>query len=229
MKIILSGVVIIVGGYGSGKTEVSINLAIEKKQEGLEVQVADLDIVNPYFRTREAKDLLSGQGIDIILPPDKYLQADLPIVSPAVSGMIRRSYGLTLIDCGGNDAGATVLASLADSLHEQEIQTLQVINMFRPDTSSINGCMAIREEIELASKLRITGIIGNTNLVDKTEAEHIYHGYDFIKNVSDKSGLPVVFVTVPSELVPEVNVNYFDCPILTIYRKLMMPWNNEPQ
>jgi hypothetical protein len=98
MEITLSGIVIIVGNYGSGKTEISINLAANRKQAGVDVRVADLDLVNPYFRTREAKDALGSLGIDVVLPEDKYLQADLPILSPLVAGMIRGPSELTLLD-----------------------------------------------------------------------------------------------------------------------------------
>ena len=82
VEINLTGIVVIVGNYGSAKTEVAINLAVHQKRAGLDVRIADLDLVNPYFRTREAKDSLSKLGIDVVLPPDEFLRADLPILSP---------------------------------------------------------------------------------------------------------------------------------------------------
>ncbi|MBW1765948.1 MAG: cobalamin biosynthesis protein CbiA, partial [Deltaproteobacteria bacterium] len=112
MEINLTGIVIIVGNYGSGKTEISINLAVNRKLKGIDVRIADLDLVNPYFRTREARGQLSELGIDVVLPPEKYLQADLPILSPSISGMIRQPNQLTLLDAGGDGVGATVLATL---------------------------------------------------------------------------------------------------------------------
>ena len=87
-RINLAGVVIIVGNYGSGKTEVAVNLAVDQKRRGLNVRVADLDLVNPYFRTREARQALNSAGIELILPPDRLLQADLPILMPQVAGLI---------------------------------------------------------------------------------------------------------------------------------------------
>ena len=127
-EIDLSGIVIIAGNYGSGKTEVSINLAVERKRAGLAVRIADLDLVNPYFRTREAKDTLASLGIEVVLPPEEYLQADLPILSPLVAGMIRQPEQLTLLDVGGNDVGARVLAALGDVIKGQSVQMLQVVN-----------------------------------------------------------------------------------------------------
>ena len=88
MDISLSGIVAIVGNYGSGKTEVAINLAVKRKRAGLDVRIADLDLVNPYFRTREAQNALEALGIKVILPPQEFLHADLPILSPTIAGMI---------------------------------------------------------------------------------------------------------------------------------------------
>lgn len=220
----LAGIVIIVGNYGSGKTEIAINLAVDRKRAGLDVRIADLDLVNPYFRTREARVPLAKLGIDVVLPPKQYLQADLPILSPVVSGMIRQPSQLTLIDAGGDDVGATVLATLADSLREKHVLMLQVVNPFRPFTDTPAGCIKIRKKIEAAAKMKITGIIGNANLIDETAAEDIYKGYDFVKALSDETRLPLEFITAPTELIPELDVHRFSCPVLPIGRQLVPPW-----
>lgn len=218
------GIVIIVGNYGSGKTEVSINLAVNRKRAGLNVRIADLDLVNPYFRTREARKSLSALGIDVILPPDKYLQADLPILSPVVGGVIRRPGQLTLIDAGGNDVGATVLSTLADAFRSQKVQMLQVVNPYRPFTDTVSGCLKMRDEIQKASKMTITGIIGNANLMDETTAENINQGYDFVKALCDNIGLPLALITVSAELLSAIDVERFSCSVLPIERQLVPPW-----
>jgi hypothetical protein len=220
----VTGIVVIVGNYGSGKTEVSINLAVNQRRSGLEVKIADLDLVNPYFRTREARKALSELGIEVVVPDEKYLQADLPILSPAVAGLIRRPSQLTIIDAGGNDVGATVLAALADSMGKKHVQMLQVVNPFRPFTDTIEGCLKMRDEIESASKMTINGIIGNANLIDDTSLDDIYNGYDFVKNLSDESRLALNFITAPVELLPELDVSRFSCPVLPIERQLVPPW-----
>ena len=104
MEINLGGVVAIVGNYGSGKTEVSINLAVNRKRTGLDVRIADLDLVNPYFRTREARNQLKKLGIEVVLPPQEYLQADLPVLSPVIAGMIKNTADPGA--CGLSDPGA---------------------------------------------------------------------------------------------------------------------------
>lgn len=224
MEIDLTGIVVIVGNYGSGKTEVSINLAVYRKRAGIEVRIADLDLVNPYFRTREAKAPLANLGIDVVLPPEQYLQADLPILSPLVAGMIRQPSELTLLDVGGDDVGATVLATLEDAFKDKSLSVLQVVNPLRPFTETIEGCLKIRAEIEQASRLSINGLVGNANLIDETTPDHIYNGYDFVKTLSEQSGLPLEFITFARELLPLIDVRRFSCPVLTIERQLVPPW-----
>ena len=224
MEINLTGIVVVVGNYGSGKTEVSINLAVHRKHAGVDVRIADLDLVNPYFRTREAKGPLAEMGIEVVLPADQYLQADLPILSPLVAGMIRRSAKLTLLDVGGDDVGATVLATLADAFKDKPIRVLQVVNPLRPFTETIEGCLKVRKEIEQASRLTIDGIIGNANLIDETTADDIYDGHDFVNGFCESSGLPLEFITVSRELLPVVNSRQFACPVLPIERQLVPPW-----
>ena len=226
MEISLTGIVIIVGSYGSGKTEISINLAVRRKLAGVDVRIADLDLVNPYFRTREAKDALSRLGIEVVLPEEKYLQADLPILSPLVAGMIRGPSELTLLDAGGNDVGATVLASLEDLFRDQPARMLQVVNPMRPDTNTVDGCLKVRDQIEAAAKQKISGIIGNANLIDETSCDEIYNGYEFVLDLSQKMGLPLEFITVARELMKDVNPDRFSCPILPIDRQLVPPWKS---
>ena len=220
----IKGIVIIVGNYGSGKTEVSINLAVNQKRAGVDVKIADLDLVNPYFRTREARNPLLKLGIEVVVPEEKYLQADLPILSPAVSGLLRHPMELTLIDAGGNAVGATVLAALADSFRNKHVHMLQVVNPFRPFTDTIESCLKIRSEIERASKMTINGIIGNANLIDETSVDDIYNGYDFVKALSVESRLPLAFITASVELLSEIDMGRFSCPVLPIERQLVPPW-----
>ncbi len=220
----LRGIVVIVGNYGSGKTEVSINLAADRKKAGLDVCIADLDLINPYFRTREGIGPLSKLGIDVIVPPKQYLQADLPILSPVVGGIIRNPRQFTIIDAGGDDAGAMVLASLAEGFQGKKVNMLQVINPFRPFTETVQGCLKMRSRIEKASKMNINGIIGNANLIDDTTIEDIYQGYDFVRSLSKESGLSVRCITVAAELMPEIETSRFSCPLLQIERQLVPPW-----
>ncbi|WP_231716357.1 cobalamin biosynthesis protein CbiA [Desulfosarcina alkanivorans] len=224
LKLELSGIVIIVGAYGSGKTEVSINLAVHMNAAGTAVRLADLDLVNPYFRTREARHLLHRLGIDLVLPPAQYMQADLPILTPEVSGMLRHPSGLTLLDVGGDDVGATVLAALADPLAGQSVQVLQVINPNRPYTDTVDGCLKIRREIEAKAKMTVTGIIGNANLMEDTTEQDILEGYNFSRQVARAGNVPLAFITSPVGLLTRLDKKDIQCPVLALKRQLVPPW-----
>jgi len=224
LEISLNGIVVIVGNYGSGKTEVAINLAVNRKRSGLDVRIADLDLVNPYFRTREARKALEALGIEVVLPPQEYMQADLPILSPTIAGMIRQPDGLVLLDVGGDDAGATVLAALGDAFSGVDVHMLQVVNPMRPQTATVEGCLKMKDEIQASAKLTISGLIGNANLIDETGTQEIYEGHDFLQKLSAASGLPLAFITVAQELMAGIEIERFSCPILTIVRQLVPPW-----
>lgn len=226
MNINMNGIVIICGNYGSGKTETAVNLAAKSRQAGKEVKIADLDLVNPYFRTREARVFLEDLGVEVVLPDKKYMHADLPILAPAVAGMIQQPAELTILDAGGDDVGVTVLAALETYLSRKKVQMIQVINPLRPFTETIEGCLKIKEEIEASSKVEITGLVSNANLIEETTPEVIYEGYRFIREVSDTTGLPIEFITASSQMIPELDMDRFLCPVLTIDRQLVFPWTS---
>lgn len=226
MQISFSGVIILVGNYGSGKTEVAVNLAIDQKRKGRHVRVADLDLVNPYFRTRQARQVLDNLSIEVILPPPHLLQADLPILSPQVAGMIKYTEGLAILDVGGDDVGATVLAALADAFVDLDPapRMLQVVNPFRPNTDSVERCLQMRRAIEASAHLPVSGWVGNANMIEETTLNDIRFGYDFMQRLAKTSGLPLEFITVlPALLSPQAQIG-FACPVLPIRRQLVPPW-----
>jgi len=141
-----------------------------------------------------------------------------------MAGMIRKPSQLTLLDVGGDDVGATVLAALKDVFQDKPLKMLQVVNPMRPFTGSIEGCSKIRSEIEKAAKLSINGIIGNANLIDETGPEDIYAGYDFVRELAEQSGLPLEFITISRELLNHIDLSRFACPVLPIDRQLVPPW-----
>jgi len=226
VQIGLSGIVIIVGNYGSGKTEVAVNLAIHHNRRGSKVRIADLDLVNPYFRTREARSILRTMGIEVVLPPERLMQADLPILMPQVAGLLRAPGELDILDVGGDDAGATVLASLADSFDasERPRQMLQVVNPFRPNTGTVEGCLLMRRAIEASARMPVQKWVGNAHLMDETGVEHIYQGDAFMAALSESSGLETEFITAPQPLIAQLDQERLNWPLLPIYRQLVPPW-----
>lgn len=223
-EISLNGIVVIAGNYGSGKTETALNLAFNRKKAGLDVAIADLDLVNPYFRTREARVSLTSCGINVVLPEEKYMQADLPILAREVAGIIRNPPDLLILDAGGDDVGVTVLAALGDVLLGKKVNMIQVINPFRPFTESLKGCLRIMEEIEYTSKLKVTGLVSNSNLMELTSPDDIYRGYELIQEFSLQSAVKVEFITAEIGLLPLLDMQRFESPVLPIERRLLPPW-----
>ena len=214
---------IIVGNYGSGKTEVSVNLALALAKHH-PVRIVDLDIVNPYFRCREAREEMEAAGIRVIYPKGEFHSADLPIVLPEVRGALSSGEGYVIFDVGGDDVGARILSSLADMLADREYAMLQVINTRRPFTSEVEGCLKIKEEIETASRLRITGIIANTHLMDETVLSTILEGIETAREVAERGGLTLEFATVETGLFDRVAAARPGCPLLPVERRMLPPW-----
>lgn len=231
VQIGLSGIVIIVGNYGSGKTEVAINLAMHRHCRGTLVRIADLDLVNPYFRTREARNTLRSMGIEVVVPPERLMHADLPILMPQVAGILRSPGELTILDLGGDDVGATVLPSLADVFGEVDrpVHIFQVVNPFRPSTDSVAGCLKMRSAIEARAAMAVTHWVGNANLLDDTTAAHLYQGAVFMASLEEAGGVPVEFVTAPQRLMPDLDMKRLRYPVLPIHRQLVPPWRKAEQ
>ena len=224
MELDLTGLVIVVGNYGSGKTEVAVNLALQARQKGLSVQIADLDLVNPYFRTRDAAHVLEKLGVEAVLPPERMRHADLPVLSPRIGGLIRAPQDLTILDVGGNNVGALVLAALADHIAGRSLKLLQVVNPFRPFSETVAECQQIRRAIEIAAGLAVNAWVGNPNLMEATTWEEIQSGYRFLVKLGEVSGLPLKCLAVEEKFVSQARYGDFKCPLLPIYRQLVPPW-----
>ncbi|MFH1418660.1 MAG: cobalamin biosynthesis protein CbiA [Planctomycetota bacterium] len=215
--------VLIVGNYGSGKTEVAVNLAI-RLSERTPVSIADLDVVNPYFRCREAREEMEQFGIRVINPDNEYVAADLPIILPEIRGAIRSGEGVLICDVGGDDVGARVLGSLADAFADTPYAMLQVLNAKRPFTETVEGCLKIKGEIEAASRLRVTGFISNTHLLEETDSQTVLDGLRLAREVQHAAGLPIAFATANEELQGELDAKMPDTPVLWIKRRMLPPW-----
>jgi len=217
--------VMVVGAYGSGKTEVSVNLAIAVASTGRKVQIADLDIVNPYFRCREARLLMEQHGIRVVVPPGAQEYADLPIVLPEIAGMLQPPEGvLSLFDVGGDDVGARVLASLRPRIVDGHYELWQVVNSRRPFTGTVDGCLKMLREMELASRLRVTGLLVNSHLIEETTLEVVLEGWDLAREVARQSGLPVRCVAAMERLADAPEIAGIEAPLLRLRRHMLPPW-----
>lgn len=224
MELTHAPIVLFVGNYGTGKTEVSVNFAEDRHHAGWPVQIADLDLVNPYFRSREVKTIMESLGIGVVAPENDLQNADLPILVPQVRGLIERPQGLTILDVGGDNVGATVLGSLSDSLKKHPHEMWQVVNGRRPLTDTVAGCVRITREIEAAARLPITGLVDNTHLMDETDLPCLLDGLRYAQAVAQALGVPLLFATCVESLYPEFMRTAPPCPVLALKRRMLPPW-----
>ena len=217
--------IMVVGTYGSGKTEVAVNLAIQLAVDGRRVQLADLDIVNPYFRSREARRLMEEHGVRVVIPPGAQAFADLPIILPEIQGMLHPPPGIvTLFDVGGDDVGAKVLSSLRPAIGDSPYELWQVINSRRPFTGTPEGCLEMQHAIEESSRLKVTGLLVNSHLIEHTTAQTVLEGWRLALEVAQRSGRPVRCVAVMEELAGDAALAEIDAPILRMQRHMRPPW-----
>ena len=181
---------IIIGAYGSGKSEYSIHLARRFKTQGLDVVLADLDVVNPYFRSREMQDDFIQEGIDIIAPEGEYKHSDLPMISPRVKGAIQNKAKTVILDVGGDPAGCRTLGRFEEPIKTRGYSMLYIVNTMRPFTSTPEEIISMKEALEATSRLKITEIICNTNLMDETTVEIVLKGIKIVEKAAELSGLP---------------------------------------
>jgi hypothetical protein len=222
--------IVIVGGFGSGKTEVSVNLAKYFAASGQgPVTLIDLDLVNPYFRTREVASEMAMSGINVIVPPGDQSHADLPILLPEIKGVIRHHLGKLIIDAGGDTQGTRALGSLADEFTANEYEMLMVLNSRRPQTADVAGCLKTMHRIETAAKLKFTGLIANSHMIDETDITVLDEGYQLACEVSRRADLRLVFVSAKAEVLDLMDTSIFECPVLPLTRIMLKPWERRPE
>ena len=200
-------ITIITGHYGSGKTNLSVNLAVKAAEEGKKVAVVDLDLVNPYFRTADFKQLFEDKGIKLIAPDFANTNLDVPSIQFDVE-QLAASEDCLIIDVGGDDAGATALGRYAEALLEMlpgDIDMLYVINQRRTLTSNADEAVTLMYEIEAASRMKHTAIVNNTNLGNETTADIVEASRKFAEETSQKTGLPVVYTVYPKDIAADVS------------------------
>ncbi|MEO0077600.1 MAG: hypothetical protein ABIK86_01180 [candidate division WOR-3 bacterium] len=220
----LRRLVMFCGAFGSGKTEVAVNFALGLRQQGRKVAVADLDIVNPYFRSREVREQLAGFGVDVIIPSEQLLNADLPIIQPEVRGALEKSAGHVVLDLGGDPVGARLMASFAGLVRPEELDGLFVLNSRRPRTLKAADAGRMMQEISAAAQVRMTGIVVNSHLVGETTAEVVSEGIALAEELAAATGVGIAFVTVERGLLERLDAAGCRYPVMVLERLMLKPW-----
>ena len=191
------------GHYGSGKSNLAVNLALRLRGQGLPVALADMDIVNPYFRSADAERELTDAGIEVVRLPFANSNVDLPALPSALYGLMQRRDVHAVLDVGGDDRGALALGRFTPYLREEnDYEMLYVVNFRRPLTMTAEEALEVLREIEVAAGLPFTGIVNNTNLGRETTAETVEASTAQAERLCALTGLPLVFTAFDAGLAP---------------------------
>lgn len=199
---------IVVGHYGSGKTEFAINYALKLKETHEKVMIADLDIVNPYFRTNDVRQMLEAKGINVLASPYAGSNVDIPALPADILRLFDDKSSAVVLDVGGDEDGAVVLGRFRQQLEEEGYEMLFVVNAFRPLTKDADSILEFLREVEAASRLKTTGLVNSSNLQGLTTAEDIIKGQRAVEETAAKSGIPVAYIAGIPEALQGLEAQY---------------------
>jgi MinD superfamily P-loop ATPase len=201
MSFLVSRVTVVCGHYGTGKTNLSINLAMDSARSGEKVTLIDMDVVNPYFRSSDYADMLTEQGVRVLGPNFANSNLDTPSLPAAIGDAIADGERV-IIDVGGDDAGATALGVYSRQLTKADPDVIYVINRYRSQTTTPEEAVEILGEIERAAHIKATCIANNSHLKQLTTAETVLDSLEFADEVSRITGLPIRMTTSPVGVDP---------------------------
>ena len=213
---------IVTGHYGTGKTEFSVNLALALAAEGASVMLADLDIVNPYFRSRERRNLLEEAGVRLISSSQACSDADVPALPAELLTILENRNLRGVLDIGGDPVGARVLARFQPKLVQEDYQLIYVLNANRPEVRTAETAVTYLRGIEATTGLTCTGIVNNTHLCGETTEDEIRKGAALAAEVSRETGIPVLCHVAEEKFVP--SLSDLSETVFPITIKMKKPW-----
>ncbi|HHV73853.1 hypothetical protein BVF91_12715 [Thermoanaerobacterium sp. PSU-2] len=215
---------VVLGHYGTGKTEIAINYARYIKTCGYDVDIVDLDIVNPYFRPREVrKELLDRWGIKVIGVDEKYMNADMPALSRDIYSVMQDEEKYAVFDIGGDDAGAIAFGQYHNILADKDVDVLFVINVNRPFTKDAESAIKYMKLVENAARIKVTHLVNNTHLSYETTADDVIRGIEVTEDVSRRTGIPIKMTAAKKDVAEELKNMGYDVFPIDLYMKT--PWN----
>lgn len=234
-------IIIFTGRFGSGKTETALNYALTMAQGSQgefpdsssdtkqlsNVALIDLDIVTPYFRSRETANEMKDKGVEVIAPSIIGQHLDTPAITPQILGAIQQSERPVVLDVGGDTQGARALGQFSPAIRQRGYTMHFVVNPYRPFTGTLEGLRASIAEIEASARLKVTSLVSNPNLIGETTIQTIVDGHARIKGFARALGLPIAFVCMEHRWAVEFGSSQMVEPVLTIDRFFVMTWEKE--
>ena len=197
---------VIVGHYGSGKTNLAVNMAMDLSSKGIKVAIIDLDIVNPYFRTSDFKEMFDQHGIQLAAPLYARSNLDIPALPPEIKPLLCDENITVIVDVGGDDTGAIALGRNANLIQRMDYDMFYVINQYRLGTAISQDAVSLLDGIQVASRLRTTQIVNNSNLGTETTARDILTSLPFAEKICQMTGLPLAATTFWREKAAQLEI-----------------------
>lgn len=223
---------VFIGAYGSGKSEISVNYALALRESGRPVVIADLDIINPYFRSTDAQDILERHGIELLKTVYANTNVDVPAVPATVFGLFTRKDRFAVLDIGGEDLGARILGSLRNHFPDEHgpdrASIYLVVNANRPFTATAEQVCAVADMLRGASNLEITGLVNNTNLLEFSDEHMLLEADAMIREAAKLTGIPLAFAAARDDKVPAAWGSRMPdgLPLLRLQRAIFYPTDN---
>lgn len=216
---------IVTGHFGTGKTEFSVNLALDLAKAGEKVMLADLDIVNPYFRSRERTDVLRAAGVRVICSSPACSDADVPALPAEILTILEDRSCRGILDIGGDPVGARVLARFQPKIVLEDSQMIFVSNANRPEVRTAERAVSYLRSIEAVTGLKCGGIVNNTHLCGETTPAEIRKGARLAEEISEATGIPVLCHLAEKPIA--YRMGDFEPPIYPITLEMKKPWESK--
>ncbi|WP_026894736.1 tyrosine-protein kinase family protein [Clostridiisalibacter paucivorans] len=215
---------IITGHYGSGKTEFAVNYAVKLAQSGKKVVISDLDVVNPYFRSREKTEQLAKYGVKVIGSSVRASAVDIPAISSEVAAPLQNEQYEAVLDVGGDPIGARALGRYVDYFEKGKYDMFFVLNANRKETSTVEGAIHYLKNIEVVARANVTGIINNTHLLKSTTVEDVLKGQKLAKELSERLNIPIRYTSVIEKVAKDLNPDEIEGEIFPIKMYMREEW-----
>lgn len=217
---------IFTGHFGSGKTEVAVNYALKLAAAGYKTAIVDFDIINPYFRTADAKEVLEGNNVKVILPMYANTNVDVPAIPPEIYSLFQNKEYKVVLDVGGEDLGAKAVSRFKEEIVNDDYEMFFVINTKRGMTDTPEKILEMLALIEEGANIKVTKLINNSNLLEETTKEVILQGNEIISEVSERTGIPIAITAGMKEILSQLDHrNLSGSELLFMNKQIHLPWN----